>query len=234
MASGFFLQIPEFSATKAGNKGRTAVGLQNRCTTTVLSRPTRSFPRFLRKPGQHGTRKTREGGSAVAAREVAQSVPVTIPRRRGPTPGCWEGIKPTDDLLAMYGEDGHLLYVFDSSIEVDLEIPDGPEDEPLCIAELRARAGEPFESDRRGLTYFIGGDVGAIKIGRSVNLEVRLKDIQACSPIPIRILATRQGVDRERLYHKRFASFRLHGEWFDRCPEIEAEIARLNAKEPTP
>jgi hypothetical protein len=127
--------------------------------------------------------------------------------------------------LALYAEDGSLQSIFDSSIEADLEIPCG--DEPICVADLKHKVGEPFEGDESGVTYFIGGDVGAIKIGRSVNLEVRLKDIQACSPIPLRVLATRKGVSREQLYHKKFAAYRLHGEWFERCPEIEAEIERL-------
>jgi hypothetical protein len=35
-------------------------------------------------------------------------------------------------------------------------------------------------------------------------------------------------VAREKMYHRRFAHRRLHGEWFERCPEIEAEIERLN------
>jgi hypothetical protein len=136
------------------------------------------------------------------------------------------GIKPSDDLLALYGEDGRIRLLFDDSLEADFEIPEG--DGPICVADLRHMTDEPFESDSPGVTYFIGGDVGAIKIGRSINVEVRLKDIQACSPIPVRVLASRQGVAREKMYHRRFAHRRLHGEWFERCPEIEAEIERLN------
>lgn len=165
----------------------------------------------------------------MATQEVAQSVPVSIPRTRGATPGQWKCIKPNEDLLAVYADDGRLQFIFDSSIEADVEIPAGPDNEPIRISELKPLAGEPLEPDDRGLTYFIGGDVGAIKIGRSVNLDVRLKDIQACSPIPLRVLATRPGVARERLYHKRFAHCRLHGEWFERTPDILAEIERLAA-----
>ncbi len=49
-----------------------------------------------------------------------------------------------------------------------------------------------------------------------------------CSPIPLRILAKTEGSrTQERAYHARFAAIRLHGEWFERTPEIEAEIERL-------
>jgi hypothetical protein len=164
----------------------------------------------------------------VANKRASADHLLTIRRKRRPTPGRWVGLKPTDDLLAMYAENGCLQFIFDSSIEADLEIPEGPEHKPIRAADLKPLPGEPYDTDSPGLTYFIGGDVGAIKIGRSVNVTVRLKDIQACSPIPVRVLATREGVARERLYHRKFAHRRLHGEWFKRCPEIEAEIERLS------
>lgn len=152
-----------------------------------------------------------------------------IPRReKMPEGAILVGIKHGTGLMAIYEGEGRLTSVFDSLREVDLYVPDAPDDQPVTIADLtRARIESFDEFDADGLTYFIGGDIGAIKIGRSINLALRLKDIQACSPIPIRVLATRPGGKRERLYHALFAAHRLHGEWFARCPEIEAEIARL-------
>jgi hypothetical protein len=84
--------------------------------------------------------------------------------------------------------------------------------------------------------YFIGGDIGAIKIGAAHDPAARLKTLQCGSPIPIRLLAIADGCHEvEREYHRQFAAHRLHGEWFERCPEIEAEIGRLNsAPLPTP
>lgn len=76
--------------------------------------------------------------------------------------------------------------------------------------------------------YFIGGDMGLIKIGLARDPERRLRTLQCGSPIPLRILASGPGSARdERMYHARFASHRLHGEWFTRHPDILAEIERL-------
>lgn len=78
--------------------------------------------------------------------------------------------------------------------------------------------------------YFIGGDEGAIKIGYSVCPESRLRAIQSCSPIPLRILARCPGnEEKEGAYHFQFAEYRLHGEWFERHPDLLREIDRLNA-----
>lgn len=80
--------------------------------------------------------------------------------------------------------------------------------------------------------YFVAGDVGGIKIGTAIDPQKRLTDLQCGSPIKLRILAVcdgGRGVERE--YHARFSAHRLHGEWFDRHPDILAEIERLS---PTP
>jgi hypothetical protein len=77
--------------------------------------------------------------------------------------------------------------------------------------------------------YFIGGEDGLIKIGHSIDPTGRLRDIQACSPVELSILATRQGGEmRERAYHWQFSNFRRRGEWFERAPAILAEIERLS------
>ena len=31
----------------------------------------------------------------------------------------------------------------------------------------------------------------------------------------------------EQAYHRKFRNHHMRGEWFERCPEIEAEIERL-------
>lgn len=79
-----------------------------------------------------------------------------------------------------------------------------------------------------GAVYFIAGDIGAIKIGYSEYPLSRLGVLQTGSPIRLRIMALRRApISVERQYHEQFAAHRLHGEWFTRCPEIEAEITRL-------
>lgn len=93
------------------------------------------------------------------------------------------------------------------------------------IAALHRRADR---SKSHSICYFIGGASGAVKIGHSVDPASRLSAIRSCSPVPLDILAKAPGgPDREAAYHMQFAQFRLHGEWFERCPEIEAEITRL-------
>lgn len=90
-----------------------------------------------------------------------------------------------------------------------------------CIQSLR---------DGKSYVYFIGGDSGAVKIGVSIAPVERATNLSLCSPIPLRILAKIEGERfEEKAYHQRFSAHRLHGEWFERCPEIEAEIERLNA-----
>lgn len=77
--------------------------------------------------------------------------------------------------------------------------------------------------------YFIGGDTGAIKIGMAYDLIKRLADLQCGSPIRLSILASGPGGRKdEAFYHQRFAAHRLHGEWFERHPDILAEIERLS------
>lgn len=68
----------------------------------------------------------------------------------------------------------------------------------------------------RGLmVYFIQAENGSVKIGRTKNLRQRLVDLQAMSPLRLRLVAwstARPGY--ESFLHYRFAGARLHGEWF--------------------
>jgi hypothetical protein len=81
--------------------------------------------------------------------------------------------------------------------------------------------------------YFIGGDDGPVKIGHSQYPQGRLMDMINHSPVPLKILAvTHGGRTQEVEYHIRFHRHRLHGEWFERTPEIQTEIDRLNAECP--
>lgn len=84
-----------------------------------------------------------------------------------------------------------------------------------------------------GIAYFVAGEIGPIKIGTTVSMKSRLATIQSCSPLKLTVLATAPGgAQREAAYHAQFAGSRLHGEWFDRHPDILAEIARLNSPSP--
>jgi hypothetical protein len=79
------------------------------------------------------------------------------------------------------------------------------------------------------LVYFIGWQDGPIKIGIALDPVTRMYQAQTYVPYKLHLWATcAGGLSLERTYHKRFVDRRLQGEWFERCPEIEAEIERLN------
>jgi excisionase family DNA binding protein len=92
------------------------------------------------------------------------------------------------------------------------------------MAMTRVRA----DTLERQQVYFIGGETGPVKIGKAMNPEGRLRDLQCGYPFELKILALVEGsTGVEQGYHRQFAHCRLNGEWFERTPEIEAEIARL-------
>ena len=177
------------------------------------------------------SRSTQSNGAHVGTSNCYPDL--SIPRVVPVAPGAaMIGKKHGEDHLAMYGADGRLMFIFESAREVYLNVPQGDDDSPITGEDIsRAAVVSDDEDARDGFAYFVGGDAGAIKIGRSVNPETRLKELQAGSPIPLRILALRPGKDRERLYHQLFAAHRLHGEWFAPYPDILAEIERLTTKD---
>lgn len=77
--------------------------------------------------------------------------------------------------------------------------------------------------------YFMGWREGPIKIGIALVPITRLYQAQTYSPYPLELWAICcGGAVQERIYHKRFAAHRLHGEWFDRWFEhVKAPHARL-------
>lgn len=100
----------------------------------------------------------------------------------------------------------------------------------LSIPRPRVMPRMAWEA-RRSI-YFIGGDEGPVKIGYSCNPKARLRQMQTGSPQVLRILAIDEdgSPEVERWYHERFAAYRQKGEWFERCPEILAEIERLSVE----
>lgn len=80
------------------------------------------------------------------------------------------------------------------------------------------------------LVYFLGVS-GYVKIGVTAHLPRRAAELQPGSPFRFELLAYVPGASyaEERVYHQRFRRHRVESEWFKLCPEIEAEIDRLNA-----
>ncbi len=67
--------------------------------------------------------------------------------------------------------------------------------------------------------YFIQASSGGLtKIGRAINLQRRIYEIQAMSPVDLEVRAVVETVDPnalEKVLHKLNNSKRVRGEWFD-------------------
>jgi len=73
---------------------------------------------------------------------------------------------------------------------------------------------------KRTNIYFAQGvNGGPVKIGAARDVENRLQELQVGSPIILRVMKQITNVDMfaEGKLHKKYADYRLHGEWFDEC-----------------
>lgn len=165
----------------------------------------------------HGGKTISDVPSRVKARTNVQAFSVTYP-----------------DAIAMYHADGSLWFAMDRNTLETLK-PAAPVglvySDLIDGTDAHRRADETPEL---GFVYFIGRagcDQTPIKIGRTVDLKARHAAIQACSPVAVEVLASRQGgAIREGAYHAQFAEHRLHGEWFAPHPDILSEIERLKGQ----
>ena len=80
---------------------------------------------------------------------------------------------------------------------------------PRTAAERRHK-----ERCDKGVVYFVRG-YDMVKIGWTMNVKGRLRDLQTGSPVPLVVLCSEPGgPERESQLHARFARYRSHGEWF--------------------
>ena len=80
--------------------------------------------------------------------------------------------------------------------------------------------------------YFAEKSDGLIKIGFAHDVEARMKQISAMAGSNLSILVTTNGGSiEEASLHRRFASAKRHGEWFEPAPELLNFITELRAKE---
>jgi hypothetical protein len=78
--------------------------------------------------------------------------------------------------------------------------------------------------------YFIRSEAGFIKVGKAVDVESRLAELQGGSPHTLTVLAVEPGGRAlESALHKKFAGLRVGGEWFRDDLEIRAYISGLQA-----
>jgi len=77
--------------------------------------------------------------------------------------------------------------------------------------------------------YFVQpASAGLIKIGATKRLKKRFEEMQATSPVRLRVVGVAKGGHRqERALHAHFDEHRAHGEWFNPCPALLDLIARL-------
>lgn len=97
-----------------------------------------------------------------------------------------------------------------------------PEEELRRERELAAHMRRREKRKRSGYVYFIrSGD--HVKIGFSSNVRSRLNTIRTACAEDTFVCHVVPGTPRkERVYHKRFAQYRVRGEWF----ELKGQLAK--------
>jgi Meiotically up-regulated gene 113 len=94
------------------------------------------------------------------------------------------------------------------NLAVDMPVELNPLVEPERASEVCPEKPQPVN------TYFIySPKLEAVKIGRSVDPEKRLRAIKNGNPDELRLLGVLND-DREKEFHQRFAKYRTNGEWF--------------------
>lgn len=79
--------------------------------------------------------------------------------------------------------------------------------------------------------YLIDGGNGRWKIGTANDPEKRLRDLQAASPVPLRLVAVGPGGrPREAALHIQFERCRLHGEWFRLGKQVDYAAALVRGE----
>lgn len=76
------------------------------------------------------------------------------------------------------------------------------------------------------MIYFVKSPAGSIKIGTTIRLSHRLRQLAAAHGPGLEVLAVLDGsFEVERALHDRFAHLRREGEWFEPGPDLTAFIA---------
>jgi len=93
------------------------------------------------------------------------------------------------------------------------------------------KKSKPTRHIEAGYIYFLQGENGLVKIGRSKDYKRRLENLRTMSPVNIKLLFTIKTDDMAKLekdLHNRFQEKRVKGEWFRLSgQEIETTKAML-------
>lgn len=104
------------------------------------------------------------------------------------------------------------------------------EQEALWLLEMsspQVTAAPPPTVPRVGWVYLLRAENGRYKIGRTGNLESRIRQLHTASPIHFNLthsFRTFYSRQAEGLLHERFAHTRTHGEWFELTREHVSQI----------
>lgn len=99
-------------------------------------------------------------------------------------------------------------------------------------SDLRRQLAEAAQSlkqrtQKETCIYFIQAENRGIKIGITNNIQNRLKDLKASSPLELNLLGTIKGtLKKESKIHQKFKKYKIHTEWFHVDKEILAYIKR--------
>jgi len=88
------------------------------------------------------------------------------------------------------------------------------------------------ELSRENKIYFVlAEEVGRIKIGKSLEIENRVSQLQTGSPIELKLVCLLDLSDKyEGILHEFFKEDRVHGEWFEYSEDIKAFIELAERK----
>lgn len=91
--------------------------------------------------------------------------------------------------------------------------------------------------DRKGFVYLVLAETGHSKIGRTTNVDARLRNFRNSTPIGFQLLHSFPADDSftaERLLHKKFEGLRVRGEWFaldqDGIQSIQQIVSFIDGK----
>jgi hypothetical protein len=112
---------------------------------------------------------------------------------------------------------------------------DDTQEPMIAVEDLRRLPDTLFPDTPRplpplspGIVYILHAQgTPRIKIGYTSALTVRLETLQTASPYPLRVLRsipTQYAVALEAALHRRYASYRKHGEWFELPMAILQEL----------
>jgi hypothetical protein len=84
--------------------------------------------------------------------------------------------------------------------------------------------------------YFIEAvGLNVVKIGFAKDIAERMRKLRVGCPAPLRLLGTLPGgIREERDLHCTLAKHQAHGEWFRRCPELDAILATIEPSDIAP